>query len=116
MRYEVTIKGTLPTFLNHRNSEDCINLACVCAEEIIKAITNYSFESIKASYEGDGELTITIRKTITRTKPPTVGEMEDEEIWAIDDEFFPAIIVMPFAKHGFLQNLTITGVTPVLED
>lgn len=116
MKYEVTIVGTLPTFLNYENSEDCIQLACVCIEDNIKAYTKYAYESVEASYEGDGNFTITIRKIITRTEPPTVGEMEDDDRRSIGCELIPALLVTPFATRCNLHNLAITDVKPVLED
>ena len=112
MKYEVTIKGTLPTFLNY-DSEESIQLACDCVEEYIKAYTKYAYESVEASYVGDGDLTITIRKIITSTEPPTVGEMEDEDRRSISIELLPALNVIPFTSECYLQNLRITKVTPL---
>lgn len=115
MKYEVTINGTLPTALNYSNSDDCINLACDCAEAIILD-TNLAYQSVEASYVDDGDLDITIRKIITMPEPPTVGKMQDEERRSFDDELSHALSVIPFSIQGHLKYLTITDVKPVLED
>ena len=115
MKYEVTIKGTLPTILTDSKGEDYITLACVCTEAIILD-TNLDYQSVDASYIDDGDLDITIRKIIWRAEPLTVGEMEDEELQIIDEELIHALIVIPFTLQLHLKHLTITDVKLVSED
>lgn len=121
MKYEVTIKGTLPTALNNSNSDDCINLACDCTAAIIMLYANSSYQSVEAIYQSvqaryvcDGYFTITIRKTITRREPPIVGEMEDNERCTLERELGLALYSLPFSTESRLENPIITKVTPLL--
>ena len=116
MKYEVTIKGTLPTNLSNYKSNDCLDLACQCTEATIMLAADYAFLSVEARYVGGGDLTVSIRRLITKTEPPTVGEMQFEEQDAFEREILTALCALPFSMQDCLDNLRITEVTPLPED
>ena len=116
MKYEVTIQGTLLTTLSNNKSLDCLDLACQCTEATIMLGADYAFQSVEARYVSGGDLTVTIRRRITKTEPPTVGEMQFEEQDAFEREIWTALCALPFSLQDCLENLRITEVTPLSED
>ena len=116
MKYEVTIKGLLSTNLEAGLGDYYYDLACDCIEAIIKVDTKYSYQSVEVTYHGGGEFILTLRKRITVSETPTVGEMQGELKDMFGDELFSAISSIPFAWSDFLQNMRITEVTRLSED
>ena len=116
MKYEVTIQGLLSSNLVAGLEDHYYDLACDCIEAIIKVDTKYTYHSVEATYNGGAEFTLTLRKRITVSETPIVGEMQGEVKDLFGDELFSAISSIPFAWTDFFQNMRITEVTTLIED